>query len=149
MSNVRRRRNPDCRIGAMKVSGSCHCGAIAYEAEIDPARVVICHCQDCQKLTGSAYRVSVGTRRSQLVVHRGKPSLYVKVADSGARRAQEFCPSCGSPLFTYDLQDPEKVGLRVGCIDQRSQLQPSRQIWCRSALVWSSNLAHLPSREQE
>ena len=41
----------------MQVDGGCHCGAIAYRAEIDPARVAVCHCTDCQALSGSAYRV--------------------------------------------------------------------------------------------
>ena len=43
----------------MKVHGSCHCGDIGYEAEVDPAQVGICSCTDCQMLTGSAFRVSV------------------------------------------------------------------------------------------
>lgn len=133
----------------MRVSGSCHCGAIAYEAEIDPARVAICHCHDCQKLTGSAHRVSVGTTRHTFRLLRGKPTVYFKVAASGARRAQVFCPDCGSPLFTYDLEHPEKVGLRVGCIDQRNELVPSKQIWCSSALAWSSDLGGIERRAQE
>ena len=41
----------------MKVTGSCHCGQITYEAEVDPETVRVCHCTDCQKLTG---RVSCG-----------------------------------------------------------------------------------------
>ena len=45
----------------MKIQGACHCGDISYEAIIDPARVSICHCTDCQALTGSAYRVTVPT----------------------------------------------------------------------------------------
>jgi hypothetical protein len=43
----------------MKVEGSCHCGQISFEAEVDPLTVSICHCTDCQTLTGSAYRVTV------------------------------------------------------------------------------------------
>jgi hypothetical protein len=43
----------------MKVEGSCHCGQITFEAEIDPNAVRICHCTDCQTLTGSVYRVNV------------------------------------------------------------------------------------------
>ena len=38
---------------AMKIEGGCHCGYIAYEAEVDPERVLICHCTDCQTLSGS------------------------------------------------------------------------------------------------
>lgn len=133
----------------MKITGSCHCGAIRYSAEIDPARVTICHCTDCQKLTGTAYRVSVGTRRENFVLEHGTPKVYIKTADSGAERAQSFCPECGSPLFTYDLATPDTYGLRVGCIDQRRQLVPSKQIWCRSALPWAMDIAALPRREEE
>jgi hypothetical protein len=43
----------------MRVNGSCHCGQITYEAEVDPARVGVCNCTDCQVLSGSAFRVSV------------------------------------------------------------------------------------------
>ena len=40
----------------MKISGRCHCGAVRFEAEVDPAEVLICHCTDCQTLSGSAFR---------------------------------------------------------------------------------------------
>ena len=40
----------------MRVDGSCHCGAITYEAEVDPEKVMICHCTDCQTLSGSSFR---------------------------------------------------------------------------------------------
>jgi hypothetical protein len=43
----------------MKVNGECHCGAITYEAIIDPEKVAICHCTDCQQLSGTAYRTVV------------------------------------------------------------------------------------------
>jgi hypothetical protein len=43
----------------MIIDGACHCGLIKYEAEIDPEKVRVCHCTDCQSLTGSAFRVVV------------------------------------------------------------------------------------------
>ena len=45
----------------MKVNGACHCKRITYEAEVEPERSSICHCTDCQALTGGAYRTSVPT----------------------------------------------------------------------------------------
>jgi hypothetical protein len=132
----------------MKIHASCHCGAIAYDAEIDLARVVICHCTDCQKLTGSAFRVSVGTTVDRFSLS-GDPATYVKTSDGGARRAQAFCPNCGSPMFTYDVDAPHRLGLRVGCIEQRHELRPSKQIWCRSALDWILELGELPSSPRE
>jgi hypothetical protein len=46
----------------MKLDGRCHCGFISYEAEIDPETVMLCHCTDCQTLTGSAFRTFVLSR---------------------------------------------------------------------------------------
>ena len=133
----------------MKVHGECHCGNVAYDAEVDPERVTICHCSDCQRLTGTAYRVSVPTRRSDFTLLKGSPATYVKTGDSGAKRAQVFCPNCGSPLYAYAVGDPVTYGLRVGCLDERHALPPRKRIWCRSALAWSIDIGELPTRERE
>ena len=133
----------------MKVHGACHCGSIRYESDVDPDRVTICHCTDCQQLTGSAFRVSVPTPSNRFVLRSGAPTTYVKTADSGAKRAQAFCPNCGSPLYTFALDDPVTYGLRVGCIEERQQLAPKKQIWCKSALPWSMDISALPKRDRE
>lgn len=43
----------------MRIDGQCHCGRVRYVADIAPEQVSICHCTDCQSLTGSAFRVTV------------------------------------------------------------------------------------------
>ncbi len=55
----------------MKVDGHCYCGAIKFEAEADPASVLVCHCTDCQELTGTAYRTVVVAQ--DLKVLSGEP----------------------------------------------------------------------------
>ena len=90
----------------MKVEGSCHCGEIVFEAEIDPGAVRICHCTDCQTLTGSAFRVTVQTPVGGFLLRSGAPKLYIKSAESGNKRAHAFCPNCGTPIFSADLQEP-------------------------------------------
>jgi hypothetical protein len=39
----------------MHTDGSCHCGLISFTAEIDPSRVTVCHCTDCQPLSGTTW----------------------------------------------------------------------------------------------
>jgi hypothetical protein len=124
----------------MKVEGRCHCGRISYEAEADPERTTICHCTDCQMLTGSAYRASLPVARESFTLKSGQPKTYVKTADSGNRRAHAFCPDCGTPVYSSAVEDPPTYTLRVGCLRQRAELRPTRQIWCRSALPWSASL---------
>jgi hypothetical protein len=48
----------------MKIDGRCHCGYITYEAEIELEKALICHCTDCQTLSGSAFRVHAYTREA-------------------------------------------------------------------------------------
>jgi hypothetical protein len=76
----------------MKVTGRCHCGSIRYEAQIDENKVMMCHCSDCQMLTGSAFRANVQAPREGFRIEGGPLKIYVKTADSGNKRAHAFCP---------------------------------------------------------
>jgi len=128
----------------MKVNGSCHCGAIRFEAEIDPSKVHVCHCTDCQKLSGSAYRVVSRAPYDSFRVLSGQPKKYVKQADSGRNMIQAFCPDCGTPIYGAHETDPTFCGIRVTTLDQRLQLKPSLQIWCESTLDWAEHLYMVP-----
>ncbi len=134
----------------MKVTGHCHCGAVSFEAEIDPAQVRVCHCTDCQRMSGSAFRYNVNSLPGTFALKSGAPKRYLKTAESGNKRAQAFCPECGTHVYASDAVDsPQSVGLRVGTLDQRAELRPSRQIWVRSALPWSMDLTGLPRAERQ
>ena len=132
----------------MKVDGGCYCGAIAYEAEIDPATVGICHCTDCQELTGSPYRVSVPAPAATFKLLRGEPRTFIKTAESGNKRRHAFCGNCGSPLYAAAPENPPVYTLRVGNVRQRADLPPKRAIWCKSALPWAMNIEKVPGVER-
>jgi len=134
----------------MKVTGQCHCGQITYEAEVDPAEVRICHCTDCQRLTGTAFRASVASLPGSFVLRSGQPKTYVKTAESGNRRVHAFCPDCGTPVYaTAPEPNPASYGLRVGALDQRADFPaPRRQVWCRSALPWSMDIRAIERAER-
>jgi len=125
----------------VKVDGGCHCGQIRYEAVVDPEKVAICHCTDCQTLSGSAYRTVAPASDFKLL--GGRPKIYVKTADSGNQRQQGFCPECGTPIYSAPVGEAAVYHLRVGTIRQRAQLPPKVQNWCRSALGWSMDLKGL------
>jgi hypothetical protein len=124
----------------MHIHGKCHCGAITYEAEIDPAIARLCHCTDCQVFSGAPYRAHVQPLPGTLKMS-GTPKVYIKTGDSGRQRAQGFCGECGTALYAADPGEAlERIGLRIGAIAERAQLTPSIQIWCDSALPWAFDL---------
>jgi hypothetical protein len=93
----------------MKIDGRCHCGYITYEAEIDPEKVMICHCADCQNLSGSAFRTVVFTREDTFRLLSGELKIYVKTGESGTKRPQSFCPECGTPIYSSTVGEGPKV----------------------------------------
>ena len=122
----------------MKIDGRCHCGYVTYEAEIDPDKTLVCHCTDCQTLGGSAFRVHAFTRQDAFSLLSGELKVYVKIAESGNRRPQSFCPECGTHVYaTTDGAGPKVYSIRVGTIRQRNQIAPHTQIWSRSAQAWA------------
>lgn len=121
----------------MHVQGQCHCGAIAFEAEVEPGTATICHCNDCQIHSGSAFRANISAPASSFRLVRGTPRTYVKTADSGARRLMAFCEHCGTPLYACAVESPMAYSLRTGVLRQRQELgTPGRQIWTRRRLAW-------------
>ena len=136
--------------GEMKIDGACHCGAIRYEAEVDPAKVVICHCTDCQSLSGSAFRTVAATEEGTFRLLSGTPKVYVRRGESGNEREQTFCPDCGSQIYSAAPGGSGGVvSLRVGTIRQRDQLVPKDQYWFRSALTWLPRLPSITRQETQ
>lgn len=126
----------------MHITGQCHCGAISFTATVDPRQVLVCHCADCQQFSGAPYRAVLPTPVGQVQL-KGQPRYYVKVAASGNRRAQAFCPECGTQLYATEADQPQVLNLRLGCVNERAQLPPTRQIWGQSAMPWLHTLTGL------
>ena len=132
----------------MKVEGRCHCGAIAYEAEVERNSINLCHCADCQMLTGSAFRANIQAPAHTFNILKGEPRQYVKTADSGARRVHAFCPTCGTPVYSCAVDNPQIYSLRVGALKQRYELgTPKRQVWTKRRLPWVERLGDVPEVE--
>lgn len=121
----------------MKVEGQCHCGAISFEAEVQPGTTTVCHCLDCQTQSGSAFRANISAPAASFRLVQGSPRTYIKTAASGARRVLAFCENCGSPLYACAVENPQSYSLRTGVLKQRHALgTPQREIWAQRRQAW-------------
>jgi hypothetical protein len=129
----------------LKIEGRCHCGAIAYEAEVEPDTITVCHCRDCQRMSGSAFRAGVRAPAESFRILRGEPREYIKTAESGVQRRHAFCGNCGSPVYSCAIENPQVFTLRVGALDQPEELgKPDREIWTKRRLPWVLPLEGVP-----
>jgi hypothetical protein len=58
---------------AKKVTGGCACGSIRYQLLDKPMFVHCCHCDDCQRLTGSAFVLNAIIETQAIKLLSGKP----------------------------------------------------------------------------
>jgi hypothetical protein len=117
--------------------GECLCGAVRYECTGNPEDASYCHCDDCKKATGGPYTVGVLVKAVDLRMISGQVKGYTTIADSGRKITREFCPECGSPLFTRAEKYPDLVFLKAGCLDEPELIKPSCQIWTKRAVPWA------------
>jgi hypothetical protein len=117
--------------------GGCLCGAVRYECTGNPEDASYCHCDDCKKATGGPYTVGVLVKVVDLRILSGRVKGYTTIADSGRKITREFCPNCGSPLFTRAEKCPDLVFLKAGCLDESELIKPSCQIWTKRAVPWA------------
>ena len=94
----------------MRITGNCHCKSISYEAEVNSHKVIICHCTDCQKMSGSPYRVIVMAQETDFKLKGTEPKQYIKTSDRGTPRIQAFCSECGTHLFATSI---DNIGKRT------------------------------------
>lgn len=132
----------------MHVHGSCHCGAVRFEADIDPAAMAVCHCTDCRVMSGSAFRVVVPAPAASFVLE-GAPRMYVKTAQSGARRGQFFCGECGTHLYAGAPEGGPVLSVRAGVLREFAELHPALQLWQRSSVPWVYALSDLAGCQQQ
>ena len=122
----------------ISVNGECHCGNISISAIVDKNKIRMCHCTDCQKMSGAPFR-AIAIASAESITINGNPKEYIKIGDSGNKRIQAFCENCGTQLFATDLER-KLFNLRAGFLEQRDILEPKEHVFTKSSLQWINML---------
>lgn len=131
------------------MKGGCRCGAIRYEATGDSATGIVCHCRDCQYVTGGGPSYDIGLPRQNVTITKGEPRVYWSTAASGKRTGRMFCGTCGTPLLIELESMPDVMAIAVGSLDDPSAFKPTVSIWTGSAQPWSHIDPALPQFEKQ
>lgn len=94
--------------------GSCQCGAVDFDVDVDLDRTIICNCSRCRRL-GS---VLAFTGRDQFTLNRGEDSLS-KFEFNKNRIQHLFCKTCGIEGFAYGVKPDGSpvVAVNANCLD--------------------------------
>lgn len=117
-------------------SASCACGKLQISCEGDPLRISMCHCDDCQRRTGSPFSIAAFFPRDCVTVLRGSAKTFVRDSLSGKPVAFHFCPDCGSTLFWEASRMPDRIGVAVGAFADPSFPRPEQSVWTKDKHLW-------------
>jgi len=133
----------------MARTGSCLCGNITYEIEGDLLATAVCHCEHCQRQSGGAFSTNLVVRGEQLTVS-GELKVYEDRGRTGdaVYVLRKFCPNCGSPIVSELMEPAGILAVKVGTLDDRSEVQPQIQVWCDDKQPWIE-LAGIAAKDQE
>src|SRR5689334_19778419 len=98
-------------------TGGCLCGAVRYRIDGDPlpGRQILCHCEDCQKHTGTAF-VSGMAFPAEAIQITGELSVFTMAGGSGEPMNRRFCTICGSPIV-IDKEGTGRKLIMAGTLD--------------------------------
>lgn len=100
----------------MKITGGCYCGKVRYEAEGEPIMRGLCHCRECQYISGGGANYALAMPSSGFKYTEGEPKSFERT-DLETPVKREFCENCGTSLTSRPPSMPDIVILKVGTLD--------------------------------
>jgi hypothetical protein len=120
----------------MALTGGCACGAVRYGLTSRPMITHCCHCKDCQRQTGTAFVINALIETDRIAVETGEIAPSRMPTDSGRVHDIYRCTACGTALWSDYGGRPYLRFVRVGTLDEPSEVPPDVHIFTQSKLPW-------------
>ena len=114
--------------------GGCRCGGVRVRVTRPPLLTGACHCAGCQRMSASAFSLTVTLPADGFAVTRGEPVIG---GLRGPVSHHHHCPSCLSWMFTRVEGMDWFVNLRASVLDERSWFEPYVELFTAEMLPWA------------
>jgi hypothetical protein len=122
------------------LAGECFCRAVRYQVADQFAYALNCHCSNCRRTTGSAFKPFAGILRDRLTITRGGDSLLIHGDEAGH---DAHCGRCGSLLYSV-VRDGAFVHVAMGTLIDDPSIRPAAHIFVGSKAAWFAITDDLP-----
>ena len=130
------------KAGVRMLAGSCLCGALRYAVADEFRYALNCHCSNCRRATGSAFKPFAGIERGKLRLVSGDPLIF-----GDAKAHDAHCPRCGSLLYSI-VRDGAFAHVTMGTLIDDPAIHPSAHIFVGSKAPWFTIADGLPQYEE-
>jgi hypothetical protein len=128
-------------IALRRLTGRCLCGAVSYQVADAFEYAMNCHCSQCRRATGSAFKPFAGIGRANLAITAGEDAVLIYGDTSAAHDVH--CGRCGSLLFSV-VRDGTYAHVTMGTLVDAPSIKPSMHIFVESKAPWHEITDDLP-----
>jgi hypothetical protein len=121
--------------------GRCLCGAVEYAVADAFEYALNCHCSQCRRATGAAFKPLAGVRMDRLHITRGSGSVLIHGAADTAHDVH--CSACGSLLYSV-VREGAYAHVAMGTLVDTPSIRPSMHIFVGSKAPWFEITDDLP-----
>lgn len=118
------------------LEGGCACGAVRYRLTSRPMFVHCCHCNVCQRETGTAFALNALIETDRVELISGAPRPVSMPTESGRPHDIYRCPDCRTAVWSDYGRRGVMSFVRVGTLDEPAAVSPDVHIYTRSKLPW-------------
>ena len=128
------------------LAGSCLCGAVTFELDRQPDRIMNCHCTRCRKSRGAAHATNLFIDGSAFRFVTGEDHVQTYRLPDAERFGTSFCRTCGS-------QTPSRWSglsgalIPAGAMDDDLEGMPHAHIFVGNKAPWFEIADDLPQFE--
>jgi hypothetical protein len=126
------------------LSGQCYCGAVHYAVADQFIYAANCHCSDCRRTTGSAFKPFAGIERAKLNLTKGRDRIKI-VGDADGNNTH--CADCGSLLYSV-VRNGAYVHVAMGTLVDAPTIRPTHHIFVGSKAPWFTITDDLPQYDE-
>ena len=127
------------------LAGRCLCGAVHYAVKDEFVYALNCHCSNCRRSTGSAFKPFAGIERDKLCITEGEDSLLIFGDERAGHDVR--CKRCGSLMFSV-VRQGEYVHVTLGTLTDPPTMRPTAHIFVGSKASWYSITDQLPQHDE-
>ncbi|XPF93518.1 GFA family protein [Colwellia sp. RE-S-Sl-9] len=122
------------------VTGSCLCESIVFECENSFTQFHLCHCVQCQKVTGSAHASNLFIAPNKIKWLKGE-NLIKRYDVPNRSISSAFCTECGSGV-PYLSGSGKALVVPAGCLDGTPNIEAQDNIFCDEKAQWYDKAIH-------
>jgi hypothetical protein len=126
--------------------GQCLCGAVRYTVANAFRYAFNCHCSQCRRATGSAFKPFAGIESGALRLTEGGEKAVMIYGDPQAAH-DVHCRRCGSLLYSV-VREGAYVHVTLGTLLDAPDIRPAAHIFVRSKAPWFDIADALPQYDE-